>query len=242
MTQALRSRNTTLQKLALGTNGIPSTGVGILLEMTEQSSHHVTDLGLKLNPIGNEGASLLARSLKNNALPNLTRFSVHDCGTGDDGFVALMSALVQNTSLLQLNLRSSYHAVSERAFLALAKSLPETKVLQRIDLTWCPGLAAAMPLLLAELRKNTSLFCFHVASCALERIPPRAEDMDIGAGGWMRDMEQLGYRNRFRPLIRAPKEALPPCGVWSHALARVAILPDVIFEVLLSKPSLAPYE
>jgi hypothetical protein len=54
----------------------------------------------------------------------------------------------------------------------------------------------------------------------------------------MQEMERLGYRNRFLPLIRAPKERLPPRGVWSHALARVATLPDVIFELLRSKPSL----
>jgi hypothetical protein len=58
----------------------------------------------------------------------------------------------------------------------------------------------------------------------------------------MQEMERLGYRNRFLHLIRAPKERLPPCGVWSRALARVASLPDVIFEVLRSKPNLVPSE
>lgn len=33
---------------------------------------------------------------------------------------------------------------------------------------------------------------------------------------------------------------LPPRGVWPHALARVATLTNVIFEVLCSKPSLVP--
>jgi hypothetical protein len=58
----------------------------------------------------------------------------------------------------------------------------------------------------------------------------------------MQEMERLGYRNRFLPMIRAPKERLPPRGVWPHALARDGILPDVIFEVLRSKPSLVPSE
>jgi hypothetical protein len=58
----------------------------------------------------------------------------------------------------------------------------------------------------------------------------------------MQEMEWLGYRNRFLPLVRAPKERLPPRGIWSHALARVATLPDVIFEVLRSKPSSVPSE
>jgi hypothetical protein len=46
----------------------------------------ITDLELDENRIGNEGASLLARSLEN-ALPNLTRLSF-ECGIGDDGFIA----------------------------------------------------------------------------------------------------------------------------------------------------------
>jgi hypothetical protein len=58
----------------------------------------------------------------------------------------------------------------------------------------------------------------------------------------MQEIERLGYRNRFRPMIRAPKETLPPRGVWPHALARVTALPDVIFEVLRSIPSLVSSE
>jgi hypothetical protein len=54
-------------------------------------------------------------------------------------------------------------------------------------------------------------------------------------------MEWLGYRNRFLP-IRAPKDRLPPRGVWPHALARVAILPHVIFQLLRSKANLVPSE
>jgi hypothetical protein len=89
----------------------------------EQSRHHITDLELRFNPIGNEGASVLARSLRTNALPNLTRLSLVQCSIGDDGFIALMSALEQNTSLLQLDLRFNRHCFSERAYLALAESL-----------------------------------------------------------------------------------------------------------------------
>jgi hypothetical protein len=53
-------------------------------------------------------------------------------------------------------------------------------------------------------------------------------------------MEGLGYRNRCLALIRAPEETLTPISVWPHALAQVATYPDVIFEVLRSKPSLVP--
>jgi hypothetical protein len=58
----------------------------------------------------------------------------------------------------------------------------------------------------------------------------------------MQERGGLGYRNRFLPLIRAPIERLPPRGLWPHALALVATLPDVIFEVLCSKPRLVPSE
>jgi hypothetical protein len=58
----------------------------------------------------------------------------------------------------------------------------------------------------------------------------------------MQEMERLGYRNHFLSLIRALEETPPPLGVWPHALARVASLPDVIFEVLRSNPKLVPSE
>jgi Ran GTPase-activating protein (RanGAP) involved in mRNA processing and transport len=237
LAQTLGSRNTTLQKLTIE-NTITSTGVGALLEAMEQS-HHITELGLQMNPIGNEGASRLARAMKNNALPNLTRLSLHNCGIHDDGFIALVSALEQNTTLLYLDLRDNYH-VREPAFLALAESLPQIKVLQGVHFDWRPGLASAMPLLLEGLRKNTSLFRFHVANCAPSSAPPTTEDTARCAGGWMQEMERVGYRNRFLSMIRAPKESLPPLSIWPRALARVAALPDVICEVLRSIPSLMP--
>jgi Ran GTPase-activating protein (RanGAP) involved in mRNA processing and transport len=196
LAQTLGSRNTTLQKLRLGGNSITSTGVGVLLETIS----HITDLDLGHNSIRNEGASFLASFLGSDALPNLTRLSLYECYIGDDGFIALTSALEQNTSLLNLDL-SYNNGLSERAFFALAESLPEIKVLQRVDFRWCTGLASAMPLLLAGLRKNTSLFRIQVANGAPYSIPPATEDTARCADGWMQEIECLGYRNRFRPLI-----------------------------------------
>jgi hypothetical protein len=190
-------------------------------DMMEHSCR-ITDLDLDLQRnhiIGNEGASLLARSLRNNALPNLTRLSLVECRVGDNGFMALVSALEQNTSLLHLDLRVN-REFSERALLALAESLPEIKVLQRAAFNWCRGLSSAMPFLLAGLRKNTSLFRFHVVGCAPSLVPPSPAETARYVGGWMQEMERVGDRNRFLLLIRAPKERLPPRGVWPHALAR----------------------
>jgi hypothetical protein len=168
----------------------------------EQNSH-ITGLDVRYNPIRNEGASLLARTLGNNALPNLIRLCLSDCGIKDDGLIALILALKQNTSLLQLDLRN-ISGFSERAYLVLAESLPETKWLQRFDVNRSPGLSSAMPCLLAGLRKNTSLFRFYVPSCAPSSIPPTPQETAKCAGCWMQEVERFGYRNRFLPLIRAP--------------------------------------
>jgi hypothetical protein len=97
-----------------------------------------------------------------------------------------------------------------------------------------------MPLLLPGLRKKTSLFCFHVAGCTPASIPPTTEVTARCAGDWIQELKRLGYRKRFLPMKCAPKETLPPLGVWSHALALDGILPDVIFEVLRFKPRLVP--
>jgi hypothetical protein len=245
LAQNLGSRNTTLQKLSLIRNFITSTGVGMLLEAMEQNKNSITDIVLRYDHIGNEGASLLARSLGNNALPNLTCLSLSSCGIEDDGFIDLVSALEQNTTLLQLDLLYDYTDLgfSDRALLALAKSLPEIKVLRRVNLRWGAGLASAtMPLLLAGLRKNTSLFRFHVANGAPDSVPPSPLETFICAGGWMQEMQCLGYRNRCLNLIHAPEETHQPRGIWPHALARVSTYPDVIFKVLRSKPSLMPSE
>jgi hypothetical protein len=224
--------------LALGTRRYRNSYLVIMTLQLWALSHHITDLDLQCNQrIGDDGASLLARSLGSNALPKLTHLSLFRCGIDDDGFIALVSALEQNTSLLHLDLRDNYK-LSERAFLALADSLPNIKVLQRVDLRWCTDLASAMPLLLAGLHMNTSLFRIHVANCAPSSVPPTDEETIRCAGGWIQEMERLGYRNRFLPVILAPKEMPPPLGAWPHALARVATLPDVIYELLFSESSL----
>jgi Ran GTPase-activating protein (RanGAP) involved in mRNA processing and transport len=142
LAQTLGSRNTALQKLKLASNSITSTGVGVLLKAMEHTTNHpITDLDLPFNSIGNKGARSIARPLENNALPNLTRLSLSNCDIGDDGFITLVSALEHNTSLLQLDLRFEVDLTKR----ALATSLPEIKVLQRLDLRWCQSLGSATP-------------------------------------------------------------------------------------------------
>jgi hypothetical protein len=240
LAQSLGSRDTTLQKLTLASNSITHIGVGVLLETMEQNSQPITDLDLGYNRIRNEGASLLAKALANNVLPNLTRLFLSDCFSYscEDGFIELVSALKQNTSLLQLDLSYNSTYVSERAFLAFADSLPEIKVLQRVDFDWSIDLCSTMPRLLTGLRKNKSLLRLHVANCAPSLAPPAPGVTARCAGGWIQEKERLGYRNRF--LLLTSIERPPLRTVWPHALARVAAYPDVIFVVLCCNPSLVP--
>jgi hypothetical protein len=46
LAQSLSYRKATLEELKLASNSVTSTGVGVVLETMEQSSHHITDLDL----------------------------------------------------------------------------------------------------------------------------------------------------------------------------------------------------
>jgi Ran GTPase-activating protein (RanGAP) involved in mRNA processing and transport len=72
-----------------------------------QHESQLTDLDLFDNPIGDEGASYLADTLGNNALPHLTRLRLSKCGFGDDGLAFLISALQTNQFLDEIDLTSN---------------------------------------------------------------------------------------------------------------------------------------
>jgi Ran GTPase-activating protein (RanGAP) involved in mRNA processing and transport len=232
-----RSRNSSLQKLDLGNNGISSTGIRALLDAIIQRASRITDIDLSENAIGSEGASFLADALGRNAVPHLTRLRLRWCNFGDDGLVKIVSALERNRTMVELDLLWN-DDFTERSFLALANSLPDIKVLQRMDLSWCTGLASAMPSVLEGLHKNTSLSRLNVSNCSPDEFPPTAEETSRCIGGWIQEMQCVGYRNSFLPLIRASVDNPAPDGIWSHSLAKVATLPDVVFHVLRAKPDL----
>jgi hypothetical protein len=89
------------KKLTLANSGISSQQVSWLLERMEQNSQ-ITDLDLKRQQIEGEGSSFLAQDFGKQCVHNLMVLSLFDCGIGDDGFMAAVSALEQNTSLLKL--------------------------------------------------------------------------------------------------------------------------------------------
>jgi hypothetical protein len=61
-------------------------------------------------------------------MPSLTRLDLGWCGIDDDGFVAQVLALEQNTCVQILDLK--YSDFVERGFMALAESLPNMKGLR----------------------------------------------------------------------------------------------------------------
>jgi Ran GTPase-activating protein (RanGAP) involved in mRNA processing and transport len=224
LANALVTRNAVMLELDLRFNEITSVGVRALVDDNAEAVKTLTKLCLTHNPIESEGATILADALGHHAMPNLKELHLGRCGIDDDGFVALVSALEQNTSFQILNL--GYNLFNERGFVALAESLPNIKGLQQLDFTVNAGFQSTLPLLLDGFRKNTSL-----VEVAITNYEP---------GEWSQELKFLGHRNRFTPLLKAsdPEDASPQLGIWSRALAKVATELDVLFHVLRNKPIL----
>jgi Ran GTPase-activating protein (RanGAP) involved in mRNA processing and transport len=227
LANALAIRKAAILELLLHCNEITSVGVRALVDDNVEAAKTLTELCLSGNPIRSEGATILADALGCNAMPSLKELDLDHCGIEDDGCVALMSALEQNTSLQILDLENN--DFGERGCMALAESLPNIKGLQQIGFTANASFQSTMPLLLLKgFRKNTSLV-----------------EVNIDIGGcenmeWSQELKFLGQRNRFTPLLKAsdPPDASPQLGIWSRALAKVATEPAVLFHVLRNKPNL----
>jgi Ran GTPase-activating protein (RanGAP) involved in mRNA processing and transport len=219
-------RNTSMVQLNLQFNEITSVGVRALVDDNVEAVKTLTQLGLLYNPIRSEGTTILADALGRNTMPSHKRLYLCVCNIDDDGFVALVSALEQNTSLQVLNLAGN--RFGERGFMVLAESLPNIKGLQQIDFTANASFESTLPLLLDGFRKNTSLVQVNIGLADFTR----------------RELPQVlkfySQRNRFTSLLKAsdPPDAAPQLGIWSRALAKVATEPDVLFHVLRNKPKL----
>jgi Ran GTPase-activating protein (RanGAP) involved in mRNA processing and transport len=227
LANVLAIRNSSMVELDLSWNEITSVGVCALVD---DSMEVVTPTKLYLtgNRLRGEGVTFLANALGRNAMPNLKQLYLGWCHIDDDGFVALVSALEQNTSLQILSLLGN--DFGERGFMALAESLPTIKVLQQIKILANASFQSTLPLLLEGFRKNTSLvevnYDIDIDGC---------ENME-----WSQELTFLGQRNRFTPLLKTsgPQDASPQLGIWSRALAKVATEPDVLFHVLRNKSTL----
>jgi Ran GTPase-activating protein (RanGAP) involved in mRNA processing and transport len=232
LANALAIRNASLLVLDLHNNVITSVGVRALFDDNLEAMKTLTKLCLTSNRVESEGATVLADALRRNAMPSLKRLGLGWCRIDDDGFVALVSALEQDTSLKILIL--SGNGFGERGFMALAESLPNINGLEQINISGCAGVRSTLPSLQVGFRKNTSLVEVNIAWCELG---------EWSLGEWWQEinfLNFLGQRNRFTPLLKAsdPLGTSPRLGIWSRALAKVATEPDVLFHVLRNEPKL----
>jgi hypothetical protein len=119
--------------------------------------------------------------------------------------MALMSALEQNTSLLHLLDNDDF---SEQPF-GLG-GLPEIKMLQQFDLSWCTGLASYAFAVGRYCARTQTCFVLRY-HCAPSSVPPTSE-VTRCAGGWI--------RNGTVWVIQKPLcfffDGAQPRGVWSH--------------------------
>jgi Ran GTPase-activating protein (RanGAP) involved in mRNA processing and transport len=224
---ALVVRNASLLELDLRNNNITSAGVRALVDDNVEAVKALTKLILWGNSIRSEGAIILADAFRYSTMPSLKRLDLDSCGIDDGGFVGLVSALEQNTSLQILDLRRNHFG--ERGLMALAESLPNIKGLQQIYFTSRANhdcFQSVLPLLLEGFRKNTSLVEVSIDGCK--------------RGEWSQEIKVLGHRNRFTPLLKAsdPSDSSQQLGIWPRALAKVSTEPDVLFHVLRNKPKL----
>jgi Ran GTPase-activating protein (RanGAP) involved in mRNA processing and transport len=224
LAQSLGHQKRSLVNLNLSNNYITPNGIGALIDNATAALSGVTHLGLHGNPVVDEGASLLADSLRLQTLPSLKCLRLDACAIEDDGFATLVSALEQNESLEIVSLEDNYFCTP--GLLALAASLPNIKGLREINLPWRAGDdLSVMPELLEGFRKNTSLHEVSIEGCE--------------PGEWSKDLSFILYRNKFSRLIRdSDTDNHRSLGLWSHALASVTTRPDVLFHVLTSKPGL----
>jgi Ran GTPase-activating protein (RanGAP) involved in mRNA processing and transport len=226
LANGLGSSNKTLKDLFVSDNQITANGLAVLLDLVG-SNLPISKLDLAGNPLGTEGANVLANKLGRNMIPHLKKVWIERCGVGDNGLERIASALEQNSTLEVIALQGN--VFGEPGLKALAKSLPNIQTLDYLDLTWNATFSSCMPILMEGLRENNSLRDVYIGG--------------LGKGRWAQELELLQYRNRFHCLLKTPPDTpLDPernIGTWSHALTRVAARPDLLFHVLCSKPQLA---
>jgi Ran GTPase-activating protein (RanGAP) involved in mRNA processing and transport len=196
LANALAIRNFMILELNLGYNEITSVGVRALVDDNMEAVKSLSKLFLSGSPVKSEGAIILADALGHNAMPSLKRLSLGWCSIDDDGFVAIVLALEQNTTLQILNLQ--YNNFGERGYMALAESLPNIKGLHQLNIRGRGGFElTTLSLLLKGFRKNTSLV---EVTIGLWRDAP---------GDSLQEIKVLGHRNRFTLLLKASDPRVP---------------------------------
>ena len=114
-----------LQSLAL----YGKADIGLLAEALKVNST-LTELTLRANGIGDQGATRLAEALKENS--TLTKLNLGGNDVGDQGATGLAEALKENSTLRELNLRDN--CIGAQGATGLAEALEENSTLTELNL------------------------------------------------------------------------------------------------------------
>ena len=125
----LANANKTLEVLYLGCNKIDALGVAPLAASLSAPDSSVTGLWLKRNPVGADGAALLAKMLETNR--TLRTLDLVNTRIGPDGLAALTDALIQPHSVVErLYLGGNFLSPAEAPLLAeIVRHAPRLKAL-----------------------------------------------------------------------------------------------------------------
>ncbi len=125
----LANKNPALEVLYLGCNKIGPAGIAPLAASLSAPNSSVTGLWLKRNPVGAEGARLLADMLRTNC--TLRTLDLVNTRLGTDGLAALTDALIQPHSAVErLYLGGNFFGPAEAPLLAeIVRHAPRLKAL-----------------------------------------------------------------------------------------------------------------
>ena len=145
-----------LQHLDIEYNNLPSESVAsIITGLSHSSSLALLNISNSHFSIANVDS--LASVLKDHSKSTLTKLVLHDCHISSEGAVELAAALCKNSTLQHLNLNSNPIGEHVEGVTAVAKMLVENKTLIVLDLRYCHISSEGAVKLAAALCKNTIL-------------------------------------------------------------------------------------
>ena len=144
--------HTSLQEIDISNCGIGEEGM-VALSSALSTNTTLECLLVHGNSFGDKGVSHLAVALGHTSLQEI---DISDCGIGEEGMVALSSALKTNTTLKRL--KAYGNNFGDKGATHLAKALSHTS-LQEIDISLCGIGEEGMVALSSALSTNTTLNC-----------------------------------------------------------------------------------
>jgi len=137
------SRCSSLLEVRLGSNKITGEGVRNAAELLHMSSHRLESIDFSGNPIGDDGAAVLADLLGHHSNPagSLKYLNLCKCGIGDSGAIKLLRAVAANSSsiaglVLDLSGNAITGAAGAAAGSAIGSGCLQSLLLAENALSW----------------------------------------------------------------------------------------------------------